>query len=537
MSGQPSNNFSRRDFLKIAGGALLLSACGGSAQQKKISGKIVDPDSETGHMMRDGKFPAPVTTEEMDTVILGGGISGLSAARWLHLKGKSDFVLLELSSETGGNAASGKNEITAYPWAAHYLPIPNAECSAILDFLTSIGVITGMENGLPVYAEQYLCFEPQERLFIHGKWQDGLIPDFGITAKDREEIARFIATAETLRSAKGSDGKFAFAIPADESSADPVYRGLDALTMTEYLQREKYTSEYLHWYINYCCLDDYGTRAAETSAWAGLHYFASRRGMAANAEPGSVLTWPEGNAFLAQHLCNPVKDNVRTGCAVFQIARNSAGQHEISYYDAVTKQSRMIRANRIISALPQFVNKRIFSSYAREVSDAFTYCPWVTANITVNNWDVNQDRPLSWDNVRYGSSSLGYVNAGHQRLHVNVTPTVLTWYHPMADLAPADARKQLRGQSYEELQSLVLADLKKMHPACEQYIHTIDVRIWGHAMIRPTKNFMWSGARERAAVFPEETIALAHSDLSGISIFEEAFMRGIKAAEHVLNLT
>jgi hypothetical protein len=537
MSGQKYNSFSRRDFLKIAAGALLLPACGSSTRQKIIPGTMVDPDSELGHRMRDGIFPAVVSTEETDTVILGGGISGLSAARWLHIKGKTDFVLLELAGETGGNAASGKNEITAYPWAAHYLPIPNAECSTIIDFLTEIGVITGTETGLPVYNEQYLCFEPQERLFIHGKWQDGLIPEFGISPKDRAEITRFIAVAEELRHAKGSDGKFAFAIPADDSSVDSIYRGLDTLTMTEYLQRENYSSEYLHWYINYCCLDDYGTRAAETSAWAGLHYFASRRGMAANAEAGSVLTWPEGNAFLAQHLRKPVNENIRTGCAAFSVVKSANGLHEISYYDAAAKQSRMIRAKKIISALPQFANKRLFSSYTTDVPDSFTYCPWVTANITVSNWDHNQDRPLSWDNVRYGSSSLGYVNAGHQRMNVNSTPTVFTWYHPVADLAPADARKLLCSKSYDQLQSLVLSDMKKMHSGCEQYIDRIDVRIWGHAMIRPVRNFMWSGARERAGEFPDATIALAHSDLSGISIFEEAFLRGIKAAEHVLKIT
>ena len=35
-----------------------------------------------------------------------------------------DFVLLEMNHQAGGNARWGENEITAYPWAAHYVPVP-----------------------------------------------------------------------------------------------------------------------------------------------------------------------------------------------------------------------------------------------------------------------------------------------------------------------------------------------------------------------------------------------------------------------------
>jgi hypothetical protein len=45
---------------------------------------------------------------------------------------------------------------------------------------------------------------------------------------------------------------------------------------------------------NYCCRDDYGTRYDQVSAWAGLHYYCSRWGQAANAGNGAWLTWPGG---------------------------------------------------------------------------------------------------------------------------------------------------------------------------------------------------------------------------------------------------
>ena len=56
---------------------------------------------------------------------------------------------------------------------------------------------------------------------------------------------------------------------------------------------------------------------------------------------------------------------------------------------------------------------------------------------------------------------------------------------------------------------------------------------WGHAMIRPRPGFVWGGARV-AATRPYRGIYFAHSDLSGIALFEEAFYHGTRAAEAVL---
>jgi hypothetical protein len=56
---------------------------------------------------------------------------------------------------------------------------------------------------------------------------------------------------------------------------------------------------------------------------------------------------------------------------------------------------------------------------------------------------------------------------------------------------------------------------------------------WGHAMIRPKPGFIWGGARQAAAK-PYRNIHFAHSDLSGIPLFEEAFDNGLRAAEELL---
>ena len=56
---------------------------------------------------------------------------------------------------------------------------------------------------------------------------------------------------------------------------------------------------------------------------------------------------------------------------------------------------------------------------------------------------------------------------------------------------------------------------------------------WGHAMVRPRPGFIWSGSLA-AARRPFRGIHFAHTDLSGIALFEEAFYHGTRAAEEVL---
>jgi hypothetical protein len=54
-------------------------------------------------------------------------------------------------------------------------------------------------------------------------------------------------------------------------------------------------------------------------------------------------------------------------------------------------------------------------------------------------------------------------------------------------------------------------------------------------MIAPTPCYVWSAARAQASQpWLGDRVHLAHTDLSGISLFEEAFHQGERAARAVL---
>jgi hypothetical protein len=530
----------RRKFIVTGFGTIALA--GGAAwlfrnSTPPVKSRMIDSHSSLGHMLREGKFPEPSLELKEKIVIAGGGIAGLSAARYLENHGERNYRLLELSDETGGNTASGKNKISEFPWAAHYIPIPNNNQKELLDFLEEHKIITGFNGeGLPDYNEQHLCFDPEERLYLNGYWQEGLIPKFGLNDSDKSEIESFLKLMDEYRHAKGEDGKEAFAIPVAESSIDKQFTSLDQQTMKDFLLQRNLRSPYLHWYIDYCCRDDFGTRYDHASAWAGVHYFAGRKGKGANAGYSDVLTWPEGNAHLAKCLLSAIPQEKRTVSAVVYKIEPTVTGADVLYYDAVAKRSVRIRSEKVIVSTPQFVSKRLVESPGREECvKPFSYSPWMVANITLKNPGTSHGMPLCWDNVIYGSPSLGYVDACHQHLTEAERMKVWTYYLPLCDESPDAERRKAYSRTEAQWVEIIVNDLKQTQPDIEKYIESIDVRLWGHAMIRPQRAFMFSEEKKNAAAPIGKKIFFAHSDLSGISIFEEAFYHGNRAAKELIS--
>jgi len=138
--------------------------------------------------------------------------------------------------------------------------------------------------------------------------------------------------------------------------------------------------------------------------------------------------------------------------------------------------------------------------------------------------------PPAWDNVFRDSPSLGFVSATHQRGR-DRGPTVWTWYYPF----PGDARKartELAGAGYADWAEVVLADLERAHPDVRALVDHVEIAFWGHGMIRPRTGSLFDGGRA-ARARPAGKIHFAHTDLSGLALFEEAFDQGLRAAREV----
>ncbi len=526
----------RRELLQSA----LLAAttpwlCGCGESPPSLKGEMLSPSFDLGHRIRDGfRPPTPEgTPKEVDVLIVGGGIAGLSAGWRLKRAGMENFRILEMEHVAGGTSRSDRSDLTAYPWGAHYVPFPNEQNRALLQLLEEMGAVSQRPDGRWGAAESVACRTPQERLFAGGRWGEGLFPAHLATQEDARQWERFEAEINRWIDWRDAEGRPAFTIPVDRCSPAAEVTRLDALTMAEWLNRIGVTSNLIHWYVDYCCRDDYGLNVDQTSAWAGIFYFASRKTKSTEEEL-PILTWPAGNGAIVDFLSALLAPQLETGQAVFHL-RPGETRTTVAVFDLQTQTAKEFSAKQVIFAAPQFMALFLIPTLSEERRAAtreFQYGSWVVANLHLSGRPPESDYPLSWDNVLFESLSLGYVVATHQ-LGSDFGPTVWTWYYPLCDEIPAEARKKLLNSTWEDWTALVLKDLDAAHPDLRKYLTKIDVMRWGHAMVQPRPGFVTGEARMQARQ-PFGSIHFAGTDLSGLALMEEAFYHGLRAAEEVL---
>lgn len=504
--------------------------CGGGGRltERPLQGARRDPSFQEGHRLWKGEFPKrPGRHEKVRALVLGGGISGLSAGwRWQHA-GLSDYLVLELESSAGGNSRCLEYPASKAPIGAHYLPLPNREAHAVRRVLAEMGILG--PQGLD---RDQLCHSPQERLSYLGKWYDGLLPEELLEPEAERQLEHFNAHVQDWKGRRDAQGRKAFALPQAFSSPEPEFTRLDRLSFGEYADQQGWTSPLLRWYLEYGCRDDFGGSLANCSAWSGLHYFCARDG-GGLGDPDDILVWPEGNNRLVAHLLSRVGNRCRTGCLVVRVAPGDRGV-EVDYLDVARGELVRVSAETAVYCLPTFTRPYVIEG--EKPKPGFVYAPWVTANLELERTpdDTHGVGFIAWDNVIYGTPSLGYVVATHQDMAFDpLRPTVWTWYRPFAEGDPADHRRALLEARWEDWAETVLADLEVVHANIRSVCRRVDVTILGHGMIRPSVGFLW-GDEIASARRPRERLFFGHGDLSGMSLFEESQYRGVLAAESAL---
>ncbi|HYM62737.1 MAG TPA: FAD-dependent oxidoreductase [Thermoanaerobaculia bacterium] len=530
--------FTRREVLTaFLGAPLALAACRRESSRRVLPpGEIVGTSVGIGHRLRDGWRPRPSDDawKQVGVAIVGGGVAGLAAAWRLRRAGIDDFLVCELEPRAGGTARSGESAVTRFPWGAHYVPAPTHENRTLVALLGEMGLLDGIDaHGDPIVQEQALVRDPQERIFYRGTWYEGLYLHAGASREDLRQFAEFRGIVNEWVAWRDRRGRRAFTIPVAGGSDDAEVTALDRISMRELLDRRGLTSPRLRWLVDYACRDDYGSHPEQTSAWAGLFYFASRV-PAASAESEPLIAWPEGNGRFVEHFLQRIGARVAVSTAVTEIvtAKNAI---EVITASADGRRITGYRARHVIFAAPQFLVPRIIPALPPEraaVAHEFTYGSWLVANVALRDRLRERTFPLAWDNVFYESPSLGYVVATHQ-LDRDRGPTVLTYYYAFCDADPVRARTRMLSTGREEWADVVLSDLGLAHPDIRELATKLDIMRWGHAMVRPRPGFVWGPARREAAK-PFEGIHFAHTDLSGVALFEEALHHGVRAAEEIL---
>lgn len=524
----------RREFLySVAAasvtGPFILSSC---RTPNHYQVQAFQEDAPVAHQLQHPvDIPKEFEKKDVEVLIVGSGISGLSAA-WHLEQSHPDLKLkiLELSDHPGGNSFGESNNRYAYPWAAHYLPIPGLHQKEILFFLEKTDILTHWENNLPVYHSDYLCFDNKERLYLNGYWQDGLVPDHHLPEKDRKEIKRFMDLVHSLREKRDSKERYYFDIPVHRSSVENEYFHLKDQTAFSWLKENNYSSPYLHWYLDYCCADDFGGGIQHCSAWALLHYFASRKGRCIQGGYDELLTWPEGNYFLVKCFLSLIKTRIEHGEIALHIQKTANG-YEVYHLNTKCKQWTRTTCRHLVLNTPMHVCRKLLPSLNNEFNrEYFMSFPWIVANIILNKPEEKQGMELSWDNVQYGLNSLGFIHSGHQSVSMAKGELVLTYYKALHETEARKERNLLSNKTTQELSNAILAEMKKVYPSIEESLRSIQIRTLGHGMICPKPGLLFSPELKEFQN-GKDGLYFCHTDFCGMSMFEEAFYRGLETSQ------
>jgi predicted NAD/FAD-dependent oxidoreductase len=544
----PHPTDARRRALLAGAAALPWAGCARIDAPPRHGGDWLGATHERGHRLRDpGSTHSPDVQRRATVIVVGAGIAGLAAARALMKTGIDDVQVFDLEDGAGGNSRAHSMGGMACPLGAHYLPLPGAQAIEVAELLAELG-LSRSEAGKTVYAERHLCHSPQERLFIEGQWVEGLLPP--LDALPVAERAATLAQYRRFGAAVQAAGRDrAFCVPtARANAAAQVAARVAPLTRVSFdawLDEQSFTAPALRWYLDYCCRDDFGAGSGFVSAWAGLHYFASRHGFQApgteDADPretGAVLTWAQGNAWLSERLAAPLGPRLHTGCVALRVRE---GRHDVGVelWNVVAQRLEAWTARQVVLALPLFVAARLLESAPSALGEAaalLQHAPWLVANLRLLEplTDRGGAAP-AWDNVLYRSATLGYVDAMHQSTRAHPGPTVLTAYWALGGNSPRQLREQrqrLLDAPWSAWAGAVLHELEAAHPEIGARVQTIDLMRYGHAMAIPAPGVPGHPAL-RALAQQRARVHFAHSDLSGYSVFEEAFFHGERAGRAI----
>ena len=537
-------SINRRDLIATLLGASAATMAGCSKQQtSQVQGELLGPDSDSGHRLRDSSLqPGSIQDwREIPVVIVGGGIAGLSAAWRLKRKGFEDFALLELEAKLGGTSRSDSSGSFHYPWGAHYITTPLPTNKDLIEFLIEMGVVQKVSNdGTPIVAEEYLCREPEERIFVDGHWHEGLFPQAIANKDDLDQYAAFNEQIQYWANERDVQGRRFFDLPIANCSDDPRGQELDRISMLDWLGQQGWNSPILRWFVDYACRDDYGLSIDRTSAWAGILYFAARLKNKDHSMQ-DVITWPAGNGQVVEYLSQQIPQHIRKRFMVTRIHPSDQSSRgatsELIGLDLDKNNWGGYRTKRVIWAGPQFVASRVIDRFRNGNTNTptpFRYGWWLVANVHLRDRPQDLGESLCWDNVFYESNSLGYVVSTHQS-GIDHGPCVWTWYYPFADQPPKYSREQLLAVPWSDWVELVLTDLQRAHPNIRELVTRVDIFRWGHAMVQPYTGFVWSQTR-RDSVVPDRNVHFANTDLSGVALMEEAFYHGVRAADEILEI-
>src|ERR1700687_839706 len=290
----------RRDFIKfVVAGAVtagcpidlsLVAAQTGDAEKKR-SADVDGEDNRICHQVRDkgNSFVSrPPASARHDVVIVGGGVSGLTAAYRLQHR---DFLLLEKEPHWGGNAYAMEYEGSTYATGSAFL----SKDEYAFNFAKEIGM-----TPLPVNNPDASIIQGE---LVLDTWGDGL-----------DKLPYSPAIRESFKKFK----KEMLAVDVEKRETELYNK-----PFSDFLQG--YPAELKQWWDNFGP-SNWGATSEETAAAGGI--FATRGGA---DRTDDRYTWPGGLGAITKKLADILqpkyKDRMLAAATTVAVVSEKEGVH------------------------------------------------------------------------------------------------------------------------------------------------------------------------------------------------------------------
>ncbi|MEL7145437.1 MAG: FAD-dependent oxidoreductase [Bacteroidota bacterium] len=502
----------RRKFLAGLAGIpalpLLLQSCDlwDDREQRKYTFPIqLHSDRAVGHLVFESERFPEGKTFEVETLIVGGGVAGLSAAASLP---HDDFLLCELSDRLGGTSAAMQyNDLTLAQGAHYDLEYPSYYGVEVLQLLENVGVI---------YHQPWKqTWGFREREFIIPHESKNQCFDHGIIRSDvleeGPEKQRFLSLMQ------GYSGKMTM----PTRYIDPELRELNQMTFIEFLRQKGTVSRNFERGLDYHMLDDWGGTSKQVSALAGIHYFQCRPYY---REVNQLFSPPSGNDYFVKKLARSVPENQLLANHLVKRIDYVGDRWQAKVVNTVDRTINKIVAKNVVYAGQKHALKHVSPQFGELFADN-VYAPWLVMNFVL-------DKPLQdfgfWQNemIVDDISFLGFINSASQHDELQ-NKQVLTAYYCL----PPESRKYLAG--IEKQQNTIVRKTIEYLSAyfktpMESKVEAVFLNAMGHAMPIPTPNYLFQNRNEETA---PSGFVFAGVDHHRLPLLFEAIDSGIEAVK------
>jgi monoamine oxidase len=490
--------FNRRSFIKyvIAGSIGALCPIDLTLHAEPPAPPMVDGEHfEICHQVRDrGIFKAPASRARHDIAILGGGVSGMTAA---YLLRDQDFVLLEKETHWGGNAYTQKYQGQEFATGAAF--------TGINDSAAQLAVQIGLQP-LPIDSPDGTIVNG---VFVPDTWRSGL-----------DHLAY---PAEVVRGFKKFRQEM-MRVPLNAKAHE-----LDMIALAQFLCG--YPPELTTWWDGFG-RSNWGGAAAETSALIGI---GTLQAIAREGAPDDRVTFAGGLGAITQRLTAILvqshSDRMYSDATVVAVTPERSRVLVTYVHQGMMKA---LEAKAVIVALPKFFARRIVAGLPAAQSSAMAkipYAPYAVVNLIFDHPVFNR----GYDTWCPGNAFTDFIVADwviHNQPEYRQRNNILTCYTPLAQSNRAELLTEV---SCRRLAARVLRNFQKLFPGSDA--NPIEVHLYrrGHPMMVSAPGIYTQVLP--AARHPMERIFFANTDSEGsVSTTEGAIVAAHRSVEDVRRL-